>query len=203
MSHPGEPHSRIHSAIGCTSCAARFRLRCSAIRPLTGPFLDGRGGFAAQLGRRVAGNRSDPSGCLDGSTIAKDDEGLNYLGKLEWALSLHTAVERFEELRTQEATVEGPGPSLPMAEALEVLALSEVITRKVRYGQRLSVRTARTAGASWADIGRSLGVSRQAAWESHMRWMDGREAQHRASDTDAFDGQQISQARIWAGGPAE
>ncbi len=124
---------------------------------------------------------------------------MNDLGKLEWSLSLHAAIERFDELRTQEAIAEGPGPSLRTAEALELLALSEVITRKVRYGQQLSVRTARTAGASWADIGRSLGVSRQAAWETHLRWIDGQEAQRRAVDTEGLDVEQIAQARTWAG----
>lgn len=128
---------------------------------------------------------------------------MNDLGKLEWALSLHAAVERFDELRTQEAIAEGPGSSLRRAEALELLALSEVMTRKVRYGLQLSVRTARTAGASWVDIGRSLGVSRQAAWETHMRWIDGQEAQHSAADTEGLDREQITQARVWAGTPAD
>ena len=124
---------------------------------------------------------------------------MNDLGKLEWALSLQAAVQRFDELRTREATAEGPGPALSPAEALELLSLGEVITRKVRYGQQLSVRTARTAGASWADIGRSLGVSRQAAWESHMRWIDGQEAQHLEVDTEGLDGEQVAQARTLAG----
>ncbi len=128
---------------------------------------------------------------------------MNDLGKLEWAWSLPAAVRRFDELRTREAIAEGPGPALSPAEALELLSLGEVITRKVRYGQQLSVRTARTAGASWADIGRSLGVSRQAAWESHMRWIDGQEARHLKADTEGLDLEQIAKARTWAGATAD
>lgn len=98
---------------------------------------------------------------------------------------------------------EGPGPALPATQALELLALSEVITRKVRHGLQLSVRTARLAGASWADIGRSLGISRQAAWEAHMRWIDVQAAQHVEVETEGLDEEQVAQARAWAGTVAQ
>jgi hypothetical protein len=56
-------------------------------------------------------------------------------------------------------------------EALELLALGEVIVRKAGYGRQLAVRTARAAGASWAQIGAALGTSKQSAWETHLRWL--------------------------------
>lgn len=106
---------------------------------------------------------------------------------LERAHTLTTAVARFEALRTRETlaitraeldadgVLPGPGvyrDALSAAEALELLALSEVISRKAGYGRQLTVRSARAAGASWADIGHSLGTTRQSAWEAHQRWLD-------------------------------
>src|SRR4051794_17538720 len=105
--------------------------------------------------------------------------------------TLRTAVARYEELRAREIladTAEGSSPDvaegerLPAGEVLELLALSEVIARKAGYGQQLAVRTARAAGASWASIARALGVSKQAAWEDHTRWIDGQSASSRPGD---------------------
>jgi hypothetical protein len=107
--------------------------------------------------------------------------------QLEREHTLTTAVSRLEALRTREtlATTRAeldadgvlPGPgvyrdALTAAEALELLALSEVVARKAGYGRQLTVRSARAAGASWADIGRALGTTRQSAWEAHQRWLD-------------------------------
>jgi hypothetical protein len=98
--------------------------------------------------------------------------------------TLLTAVARFDELRTRETF--GPVPAEPEAgaddagtagalsrqEALELLALGEVIARKAGYGRQLAVRSARAAGASWAQVGAALGTTKQSAWEAHSRWVD-------------------------------
>lgn len=114
------------------------------------------------------------------------------LGALEWATTLPGAVARFDELRVRESVHYGDEPSLSAEEALELLALSEVITRKVKYGLQLTVRTARSAGASWADIGRCLGVSRQSAWETHARWIDERESRSRVDGSEGLDADDVS-----------
>lgn len=105
---------------------------------------------------------------------------------LEREHTLATAVARLESLRTRESfavtpdeldadgVLAGPGAyrdSLTADEALELLALTEVVARKVAYGRQLTVRSARAAGASWTAIGEALGTSRQAAWETHQRWL--------------------------------
>jgi hypothetical protein len=64
-----------------------------------------------------------------------------------------------------------------------------LIARKAGYGRQLDVRSARSAGASWAQIGAALRTSKQSAWEAHTRWIDGQ------------DGDWASGARAWAGGP--
>jgi hypothetical protein len=61
---------------------------------------------------------------------------------------------------------------LSQQEALELLALSEVIVRKAAYGRQLTVRAARAAGASWAQIGAAMGTTKQAAWDGHQRWLE-------------------------------
>ncbi len=99
---------------------------------------------------------------------------------LEPRHTLATAVARYDELRMREilapapadlAAGEGPGP-LSAAEALELLALSEVIARKATCGRQITVRSARAGGASWAQIGAALGTTKQSAWEAHSRWID-------------------------------
>jgi hypothetical protein len=90
--------------------------------------------------------------------------------------TLLTAVARFDELRRRETFGPVPGQDGPGAlsrqEALELLALGEVIARKAGYGRQLAVRSARAAGASWAQVGAALGTTKQSAWEAHSRWVD-------------------------------
>lgn len=96
--------------------------------------------------------------------------------ELERQHTLSTATTRYDELRMRDAlsslgehSADAP---LDRPEALELLALSEVVIRKASYGRQAMVRTARAAGASWTQIGLALGSSKQAAWEAHNRWID-------------------------------
>ncbi len=108
--------------------------------------------------------------------------------ELERRVTLPVAVARFEELRLRDSLgADGGATPLDRAEALELLALGEVIARKSAYGRQLGVRTARAAGASWAEIGASLGMSRQSAWEAHRRWIDGQIAQRGRVGEIGFD----------------
>jgi hypothetical protein len=132
---------------------------------------------------------------------------------LEQQHTLATAVARYDELRMRDllspavgglAAGEEPGPGpLTRQEALELLALSEVIARKAGYGRQLTVRSARAAGASWAQIGAALGTTKQSAWEAHTRWID-QQAGHRKTYGDlGLDDQQAAAARALAGSPDE
>jgi hypothetical protein len=101
---------------------------------------------------------------------------------LERQHTLATAVARYDELRMRdllappslgECPEDGPAARpLSRQEALELLALSEVIVCKATYGRQLTVRAARTAGAAWSEIGAALGTTKQAAWETHNRWLE-------------------------------
>jgi hypothetical protein len=98
--------------------------------------------------------------------------------ELEQQHTLSTATTRYDELRMRDALAgmtgktEGNSPALSRDEALEMLALSEVVIRKAGYQRAAMVRAARNAGASWTQIGVALGSSKQAAWEAHNRWVD-------------------------------
>ncbi|GAB3148370.1 hypothetical protein GCM10027290_32990 [Micromonospora sonneratiae] len=101
--------------------------------------------------------------------------------ELERRFTLLTAVARYDELRMRDALApptddeasdsETEARPLSRSEALELLALGEVIMRKASYGRQLGVRTARAAGASWTQIGAALATSKQSAWETHNRWL--------------------------------
>jgi hypothetical protein len=125
---------------------------------------------------------------------------------LERNLSLTAAVARLEELRARDSMADPDDdacPPLDRAESLELLALQEVVARKAGYGRALTVRTARAAGASWAEIGRALGTSRQAAWEAHQKWIDGQAAHHGRVGEIGFDDADVAEARGLAGSPAD
>ena len=128
------------------------------------------------------------------------------LTDVERRLSLTTAVARLEELRSRDSMAdpdqEGAGlPPLDREESLELLALQEVVARKAGYGRQLTVRTARAAGASWSEIGRALGTTRQAAWEAHQRWIDAQAEQFGAMGHIGFDRAETEAARALAGDP--
>jgi hypothetical protein len=125
---------------------------------------------------------------------------------LEGQFTLFTAAARFDELRVREALAsvggeasEPTSPALSCEEILELLALSEVLRRKVSYGRQLSVRSARAAGASWSRIGGALGISKQAAWEAHGQWIDEQVEQHRRSGYEGMDADASAAARTLAG----
>jgi hypothetical protein len=126
---------------------------------------------------------------------------------LDGQFTMRTAAIRLDELRAREALatfaedVSDAAPPAPLgcAEALELLALSEVLARKAQYGRQLSVRTARAAGASWSQIGAALGISKQAAWEAHGQWIDGQSEAHRRTGYAGLDDAAASAARTLAG----
>ncbi|TFV87375.1 hypothetical protein [Blastococcus sp. CT_GayMR16] len=56
--------------------------------------------------------------------------------------------------------------SLDTYEALELLALGEVVSRKAHDSQLIGIRAALRGGASWEQIAEALGVPPEFAWES-------------------------------------
>jgi hypothetical protein len=125
--------------------------------------------------------------------------------ELERQHTLSTATTRYDELRMRDAlsSLGEHGAEQPLSrhEALEMLALSEVVIRKSGYGRQAMVRSARGAGASWTQIGLALGSSKQAAWEAHNRWIDEQARQHEQNAFEGFDAVEADSARGLAGRP--
>ena len=125
--------------------------------------------------------------------------------ELERQHTLSTATTRYDELRMRDAlatvTGEDAQPPLSREEALEMLALSEVVIRKAGYGRQAMVRAARGAGASWTQIGSALGSSKQAAWEAHTRWIEEQGRQHDRTGYAGLGPAAVAEARDLAGGP--
>lgn len=123
--------------------------------------------------------------------------------ELEQQHTLSTATTRYDELRMRDALAamsdDGDAPPLTREETLELLALSEVIVRKAGYGRQAMVRSARTAGASWTQIGTALGSTKQAAWEAHHRWIEDQARQHELTGYQGLDPDQADAARGLAG----
>lgn len=66
-------------------------------------------------------------------------------------------------------------------------------TRQLDAWQREGIARARECGASWADIGDALGVSKQAAWSSYNQDVrDALSAARGRSDLDDEDAQQLA-----------
>ena len=125
--------------------------------------------------------------------------------ELEQQHTLSTATTRYDDLRMRDAlaTMTGDGEAVPLTreETLELLALSEVVTRKAGYGRQAMVRSARGAGASWTQIGAALGTSKQAAWEAHNRWIEDQARQHDLTGYQGLDPGEADAARGLAGRP--
>jgi hypothetical protein len=108
--------------------------------------------------------------------------------------------EALAAMADESGTADAPG--LSREEALELLALSEVVIRKAGYGRQAMIRTARACGASWTQIGAALGSSKQAAWEAHQRWIGDQARQHTLTGYEGLDAGQVDTARRLAG-PAD
>ena len=128
--------------------------------------------------------------------------------ELEREHTLSTATTRYDELRMRDALAAMTGEphdddtaALSREEALEMLALSEVVIRKAGYGRQAMVRAARGAGASWTQIGTALGSSKQAAWEAHTRWIEDQGRQHDRTGYEGLGPDAVAEARHLAGGP--
>ena len=89
--------------------------------------------------------------------------------------------------------------TLDADEALELLALGEVVARKAHEHRQLGIRAALRGGADWSQIARALGVTPRAAWARHISWLDEQTAARAVGDADALDAESITVARQLAG----
>jgi hypothetical protein len=122
---------------------------------------------------------------------------------LEEELSLSTAATRLDFLSRRdghEANIaadldddnwdafRGATTSLDTSEALELLALGEVIARKAHDSRLIGIRAARRGGADWAQIAAALDLTPAEAWQTYLSLVD-----------ETLDGDAADAARELAG----
>ena len=96
------------------------------------------------------------------------------------------------------AGLRGEPTSLDVDEALELLALGEVVARKAHATRDTGVLAALRGGATWADIAAALDVPPATAWDQHIGWLDEQDAA-RGRGEDALDAAATARARELAG----
>jgi hypothetical protein len=89
--------------------------------------------------------------------------------------------------------------SLDAQEALELLALGEVVARKAHAGRPEGILAALRGGAAWTDIAAALDVPPAFAWDEYTDWLDEQETARERGDDAVLDGDEIALARELAG----
>ena len=101
---------------------------------------------------------------------------------LEDELSLSTAATRLDFLSRRDdggvvlntvedadpddwSSIKNMGTSLDVPEALELLALGELIARRAHGSRLIGIRAALRGGAGWDQIAAALGVAPEQAWD--------------------------------------
>jgi hypothetical protein len=87
------------------------------------------------------------------------------------------------------SAIRGMTTRLDVTEALELLALGEVVSRKAHGSHLTGMRAALRGGAGWEEIADALGVTPGEAWDAYRR----------AVDTAALEPDAAASARELAG----
>src|SRR4029453_78929 len=72
--------------------------------------------------------------------------------------------------------------SLDAEEAMELLALGEVVARKAHSSRHLGIWAALRGGADWRQIATALATTPAQAWEDYSAWLDAQVEARAAGD---------------------
>ncbi len=97
---------------------------------------------------------------------------------------LNTAVEDDDDW----SAIRASATSLDVSEALEVLALGEVISRKAYDSRLIGLRAALRGGADWEEIAAALDRTPAEAWQTYLSLID-----------ESLEGEDADAARELAG----
>ena len=129
---------------------------------------------------------------------------------LEAEFSLPTAATRLDFLSRRDngdaalntvvddddwGAIRDGGTSLDTAEALELLALGEVISRKAHDSQLVGFRAALRGGASWEQIAAALDVTPDEAWAAYHRAIERQERTAALAPDEAASARELAGAR--------
>jgi hypothetical protein len=108
------------------------------------------------------------------------------------AATLHTVADvdpdDWSSIRDAETNLDVP-------EALELLALGEVIAGKARDSQLTGIRAALRGGAGWEQIAAALDVAPEEAWTAYHRLIERQERTRALDRDDAESARDLAGAR--------
>jgi hypothetical protein len=87
------------------------------------------------------------------------------------------------------------GTSLDVAEALELLALGEVIARKAHDSRLVGIRAALRGGAGWTEIAAALGIPAGEAWDAFTGAIDEQVRRQTLDEQAAASARELAGAR--------
>jgi hypothetical protein len=131
---------------------------------------------------------------------------------LEAEFSLTTAATRLDWLSRRDSgettlnqvkdvdeddwsSIKAVGTSLDVPEALELLALGEVVSRRAHDSRLVGIRAALRGGAGWDEIAAALGVRPGDAWDAYARAIDEQVGARALSDDDAASARDLAGTR--------
>jgi hypothetical protein len=126
-----------------------------------------------------------PAALEDEFTLPTAATRLDFLSRRD---SAETTLNRVADDDDWSAAFRVDATSLDVSEALELLALGEVISRKAHGSRLIGLRAALRGGADWAQIGLALDRTPAEAWETYLALVD-----------DDLEGEDADAARELAG----
>jgi hypothetical protein len=111
-----------------------------------------------------------PEALADEFSLPQAATRLDWLSRRDGGqTTLNTAQDVDEDDWT---SIKASGTSLDVPEALELLALGEVVARKAHGSRLVGIRAALRGGAGWEEIAAALDVSPPEAWDAYARAID-------------------------------
>ena len=110
-----------------------------------------------------------PAALEDEFTLPTAATRLDFLSRRD---SGETTLNRVTDDDDWAAAFRVDATSLDVSEALELLALGEVISRKAHGSRLIGLRAALRGGADWAQIGLALDRTPAEAWETYLDLVD-------------------------------
>ena len=114
---------------------------------------------------------------------------LDFLGRRDDGSTTLNTVAASDGDADDWSAIRGMTTNLDVTEALELLALGEVVSRKAHSSQLTGIRAALRGGAGWDEIAAALAVTPGEAWDAYAR----------ALEAAALDPATVASAREVAG----
>ena len=114
--------------------------------------------------------RITPEALEDEFSLTTAATRLDFLSRRDDGGAVRTAVPDADP--DDWSSIRNMGTSLDAQEALELLALGELIARRAHGSRLVGIRAALREGAGWDEIAAALDVAPQQAWDDFTRAID-------------------------------